>query len=158
VPGDARSTDPSRARQSSWVADPTVVGSGAVRRTTAALWAEQDRHPGDRHRLYRAVADAVDADTVLYPGSWCDIAASFVWPSVTYVDAGDVAMASIDPRYELAGVIHSRDGRYRCTSDDLHTYLVPKTSVEDIVELVGRTGRGLAYTRSAYAYLFRRVR
>jgi hypothetical protein len=35
---------------------------------------------------------------------------------------------------------------------------VPKKSVEDITALVEGTGRGIAYTRSAYAYLFRRVR
>jgi hypothetical protein len=71
---------------------------------------------------------------------------------------GDVALASIDPRYELAGVIHSREGGYRCASEDLRTYLIPKTPVDDIPELIGRTGRGIAYTRSAHAYLFRRVR
>ena len=71
---------------------------------------------------------------------------------------GDVALASIDPRYELAGVIRSRDGGYRYASGELESYLVPKTPVEDIAELVERTGRGIAYTRSAYAYLFRRVR
>ena len=216
----------------------TSVGRlDAVRKATAALWAEQDRHPGDRHRLFRTVADAVDADTALYPGSWCDVAASFVWPSVTYVDAdrraarffddtdgvreivaaqgdsatdpelrflhadytdplpleaesfdllvslfagpvsrhctgylrvggvllanpshGDVALASIDPRYELTGIIRSRDGGYAYASRELESYLVPKIPVEDIAELVARTGRGIAYTRSAYAYLFSRVR
>lgn len=208
-----------------------------MRKATQGLWAEQDRHPGDRHRLFRAVVGVVDARAVLYPGSWCDVAASFVWPSVTYVDAdrraarffddpdgvreiiaahsdaaidpefrflhadytdplpleavsfdllvslfagpvsrhctqylrvggmllanashGDVALASIDPRYELAGVIQSRDGGYRCASDDLETYLVPKVPVDDIAALIARTGRGIAYTRPAYAYLFRRVR
>lgn len=208
-----------------------------MRKATEGLWAEQDQHPGDRHRLFRTVADAVDVDTVLYPGSWCDISASFVWPSVTYVDVdrraarffddpdgvreiiaahsdpaiapefrflhadyadplpfeaasfdllvslfagpvsrhctgylrvgglllanpshGDVALASIDPRYELAGVIHSREGGYRCEREDLQAYLVPKIPVDDIPELIGRTGRGIAYTTSAYAYLFRRVR
>ena len=71
---------------------------------------------------------------------------------------GDVALASIDPRYQLTGVVRSRDGGYRYASGELETYLVPKTPVEDVAELVGRTGRGIAYTRSAYAYLFRRVR
>ena len=207
----------------------------AVRKVTAALWAKQQRHSGDRHQLFRAVAAAVDAGTVLYPGSWCDVVASCVWPSVTYVDSdrqaarffadpdgvreivaahadamdpqvrfiaadytvplpldagsfdllvslyagpvsryctgylrvggvllanpshGDVALASTDPRYELTSVIHSHDGGYRYASGELESYLVPKTPVEDIAELVEGTGRGIAYTRSAYAYLFRRV-
>ncbi|MEM7325562.1 MAG: hypothetical protein AAF531_20920 [Actinomycetota bacterium] len=37
-------------------------------------------------RLFSAVAAAVPATEVLYPGSFVDIAASFVFPSVTYVD------------------------------------------------------------------------
>ncbi len=207
-----------------------------MRTSTAELWAEQERHPGDRHRLFGAVAETVDAETVLYPGSWCDVAASFVWPSVTYVDSdrraarffedadgvreiiiaaegapvdpavrfihrdytgqlpleaesfdllvslyagpvsqhctrylrvggvllvnpshGDVALASIDPRYELVGVV-SRGDDYRCTGADLDRYLVPKKPVEITRELIERTGRGVAYTKPAFAYLFRRVR
>lgn len=33
-----------------------------------------------------AVAAAIDVERVLYPGSYVDLAPSFVWPSVTYVD------------------------------------------------------------------------
>ncbi|MEQ8718104.1 MAG: hypothetical protein RIE08_10910 [Acidimicrobiales bacterium] len=208
-----------------------------MRTKTAELWAEQDKHPGDHHRLFGAVAEAVDAETVLYPGSWCDVAASFVWPSVTYVDKdrravrffddpggvreiiaavagapadpevgfiradyteplplaadgfdllvslyagpvsrhctsylrvggallanpshGDVALASIDPRLELSGVVTPRGGGYRATTADLEQYLVPKKPVEITAELIERTGRGVAYTNQAFAYLFRRVR
>ncbi len=46
----------------------------------------QNRHPGDRLRLFSAVAGAVDAQSALYPGSFVDIAASFVFDEVTYVD------------------------------------------------------------------------
>ena len=53
---------------------------------TQKLWDKQDQHVGDRQRLFAAVAEAVEAATVLYPGSYVDVAASFVWPSVTYVD------------------------------------------------------------------------
>ncbi len=53
---------------------------------TRKLWDKQDQHVGDRHRLFAAVAAAVEAATVLYPGSYVDVAPSFVWPSVTYVD------------------------------------------------------------------------
>jgi hypothetical protein len=53
---------------------------------TRRLWEQQDRHVGDRHRLFEAVAREVAASSVLYPGSYVDVAPSFVWPSVTYVD------------------------------------------------------------------------
>ena len=53
---------------------------------TRRLWEKQDQHGGDRLRLFTAVADALDVATVLYPGSYVDLAPSFVWPSVAYVD------------------------------------------------------------------------
>jgi len=57
-----------------------------VKPRTQKLWAKQDQHEGDRLRLFSAVATAVDGPRVLYPGSFVDIAASFAFPSVTYVD------------------------------------------------------------------------
>lgn len=57
-----------------------------MKSTTNELWAKQDRHHGDRLRLFSAVATHVEAPRVLYPGSFVDVAASFVFPAVTYVD------------------------------------------------------------------------
>lgn len=81
-----------------------------MRAKTAELWAEQNQHPGDRHRLFRAVADVVDAETVFYPGSWCDVAASFVWPSVTYVDIDRRAVRFFDDTDGVLEVIAAIDG------------------------------------------------
>lgn len=64
---------------------------------TGELWAKHDHHRGDRWRRFRAVAEGVDArvdatgaiaraSTVFYPGSYVDIAPSFVFGSVTYLD------------------------------------------------------------------------
>lgn len=209
----------------------------AVRKPTGQLWAQQDRHPGDHWRLFRAVAAFVEGGEVLYPGSFVDIAPSFVWASVTYVDSdrraarffddvdgiaalitahgvaaadrrvafvaadytlpldipdastdllislsagfvsehctrylrvggtllvnashGDVAMASIDGRYELAAVVRSRSGRYTVSGVDPGVFLVPKREVEITRELLHSVGRGIVYTTSPFAYLFRRVR
>ncbi|MEM9514148.1 MAG: hypothetical protein AAGA42_04750 [Actinomycetota bacterium] len=70
---------------------------------------------------------------------------------------GDAAMASIDPRYELAGVVTSRNGRYAVRRDELDHYLVPKRPTDITVESLHESGRGIAYTRSPFAYLFERV-
>ncbi len=203
---------------------------------TRALWAKQDQHTGDRQRLFAAVADAVDATAVLYPGSFADVAASFAFPDVTYVDVdaraarffadtagvreiidshrpagadppgvrfvhgsythpldladgsvdllvslyagfvsehctrylrvggallvnpshGDVAMASIDHRYRLDAVVLSGSGRYR-VDRDVAGYLIPRKEQPLTVELIHRLGRGVAYTRFPFAYLFTRV-
>jgi len=202
---------------------------------TKALWDKQNIHPGDRWRLFSAVAGTVAAERVLYPGSYVDVAASFVFPTVTYVDSdaraktffsdisgvgeiiatqvgslrnpefrfihgdytaaleidadydlllslyagfvsqhctrylrvggvllvnpshGDAAMASIDPRYELCGVVTSRAGDYRVRTEGLGDYLIPKKQVELSPEILRERGRGIAYTKSPFAYLFRRV-
>lgn len=208
----------------------------AVLDRTRTLWAKQDRHVGDRERLFTAVAETVEASTVLYPGSYVDLAPSFVWPAVTYVDVdrraaqffgdvdgiqellaehgvdnashvvrfigtdytkslaldigafdllislyagfisehctqylrvggtllvnpshGDVAMASIDPRYRLRGVIAARSGRYSVTSEDPDTYLQPNRDVEVTSESLHASRRGVPYTRSPFAYLFERI-
>ncbi len=203
---------------------------------TRALWARQDRHEGDRHRLFGAVAEAVAASHVLYPGSYVDLAPSFVWPSVTYVDMdrraerffadaagvaellvdhgadpdahevrfiaadyreplplpdgafdllislytgpaldhcsrylaagghllanpshGDVALAAVDDRYRLVAVVQSRRSGYVVRSDGLDQYLVPKRPTPVTADEIRASGRGVAYTKSAFAYLFERV-
>lgn len=209
---------------------------GHVQERTRQLWEKQDQHRGDRHRLFTSVAAALDAKHVLYPGSYVDIAPSFVWPSVTYVDIdrrasqffadepgvqelliehgvepaahtvrfiaanyadqldlddgefdllvslyagfvseactrylrvggsllvntshGDAAMASIDPHYRLSAVVKSRSGDYRVDARDLDTYLVTKRDVDVTKETLHTTGRGIAYTKSPFAYLFERI-
>jgi hypothetical protein len=203
---------------------------------TSKLWAEQDRHPSDRHRLFSAVSTAVPSSSVLYPGSWVDIAPSFVFDDVTYVDTdhrsgqffddpdgvdeiiaehrqpassttwrfihadyssdlslpdghfdllvslyagfvsehctrylrpgghllvnsshGDAAMASIDPAFRLVAVVQSRSGGYSVTDKDLGSYLVPKTPTTITAETLHKSGRGVAYTKPVFAYVFQRL-
>jgi len=88
---------------------------------TRQLWEKQNRLVGDRTGLFAAVADAVEVNTVLYPGSYVDITPSFTWSCLTYLDLtdgsfdllvnsshGDAAMASLDAQYRVDGVVVSR--------------------------------------------------
>ncbi|MCZ7529675.1 MAG: hypothetical protein M5U31_04635 [Acidimicrobiia bacterium] len=202
---------------------------------TRELWDKQNQHERDRARLFTAVAGATGARSALYPGSYVDLAPSFVFPAVTYVDSdkraaaffedddgihelvaansgpdhpeirffhadyttdldlsseafdllvslyagfvsehctaylrvggsllvnpshGDAAMASIDSRYELEGVVVSRSGRYRVSRSNLDDYLVPKRPTEITADLLHESGRGIGYTKSPFAYLFTRT-
>ncbi|MCB0965695.1 MAG: hypothetical protein KDB37_02570 [Ilumatobacter sp.] len=72
------------------------------------LWEKQDQHRGDRHRLFSAVAAAVDVETVLYPGSYVDLAPSFVWPSVTYVDIDRRATQFFDDEAGVRALLADR--------------------------------------------------
>lgn len=59
---------------------------------TERMWDRQNFHPGDRHRLFSAIADAFTVTKALYPGLFIDIAPSFVFDSVTFVDINAQAL------------------------------------------------------------------
>lgn len=206
-----------------------------MREATRKLWDKQNQHPDDRFRLFRAVGTFIAPETVLYAGSYVDIAPSFIFPNVTYVDIdrraksffddeegvreiidaqgsappenrfsfihsdyakltlpeqsfdllvslyagfiseyctdflkvgghllvnpshGDAALASIDERYRLAATVTSHSGDYRVSQTGLAGYLQPKKPVEITREGLFSTNRAVAYTRSAFAYIFERV-
>ena len=66
-------------------------------------------------------------------------------------------MASISPEYSLAAVVNARVGRYTITERDLNSYLIPKRPTTITPDLLHQSGRGIAYTRSPFAYVFRRL-
>ncbi len=57
-----------------------------MKERTRLLWDGSNRHAGDRHRLFTAIAESFDISTALYPGCYLDITPSFVLDSVTYLD------------------------------------------------------------------------
>ena len=71
---------------------------------------------------------------------------------------GDASMARLDADYELAGAISRRGERFCLVETDFSSYFVPKRDLEVTREYVMRTRRGVAFTRRAFAYAFRRVR
>lgn len=77
---------------------------------TAQLWAKQDQHTGDRWRLFRAVGGAIDACQVFYPGCFVDIAPSFVFESVTYLDLDKRTPGFFADRKGVAEIIAAHDG------------------------------------------------
>lgn len=68
---------------------------------------------------------------------------------------GDASIAALDPDLELVAAVHHRDSRYRLDSENLDRYLIPKDVAAADADLIRSTGRGIAYTRTAFAYLFR---
>ena len=66
----------------------------------------------------------------------------------------DAAIAAIDTRYQLVGVVLSRAGNYSVNDRNLDSYLIPKRDIEVTADLIHESGRGIAYTKSSFAYLF----
>lgn len=107
---------------------------------TQALWAQQDRHSGDRWRLFLAISKAVPAQTVLYPGSYVDLAPSFVFPDVTYADIDKRANAFFADRDELNKIIAGHDAdpdtrKLQFIHADYNDLDLPEQSVDLLVSL-----------------------
>ena len=71
---------------------------------------------------------------------------------------GDASMAWLDQDFALVAAINRRGERFSLVETNLASYFVPKRDHPITREYLERTKRGVAYTRSAYAYAFRRVR
>jgi len=68
---------------------------------------------------------------------------------------GDASLAALDPDLQLVAAVLHRDSRYRLDDGDLDRYLVPKNPRAADPALIRRQGRGIAYTKPAFAYVFR---
>jgi len=77
---------------------------------TRTLWDKQDQHKGDRWRLFQRIQRVLEAQTALYPGSYVDIAPSFVIPSVTYVDMDKRAPRFFGDRDGVTELIAEHEG------------------------------------------------
>ncbi|WP_316506109.1 class I SAM-dependent methyltransferase [Nitrosopumilus sp.] len=71
---------------------------------------------------------------------------------------GDATMASIDKDYELVGVLNRKnDDKYSFSEKDLSSYFIPKKPVKITKKYVRQINRGIGYTKSASAYIFRKT-
>jgi hypothetical protein len=60
-------------------------------------------------------------------------------------------MAALDPSFEVVGAFARRD---RLRTDELDTYLQPRSGRPTTTDELRRSGRGVAATRDAKAHLF----
>ncbi len=67
---------------------------------------------------------------------------------------GDASLAALDPSLRLVAVVHHRGAHYRIVTDRLEEYLIPKRSETADAARIRSSGRGIAYTKTAFAYLF----
>ncbi len=70
---------------------------------------------------------------------------------------GDAGVAAIDKDYQLVAVFSLRYGKYKIKKTDLDSYFVPKSSVQLTREYLMQLQKGIGYTKSSSAYLFRKI-
>ncbi|UWQ99083.1 hypothetical protein K3729_17020 [Rhodobacteraceae bacterium S2214] len=76
---------------------------------TQKLWDKQNQHPDDRFRLFRAVGKVVAPKAVLYAGSYVDVAPSFIFPNVTYVDMDRRAKRFFEDETGVKEIVAAKD-------------------------------------------------
>ncbi|NJC95841.1 MAG: hypothetical protein C3F07_14910 [Anaerolineales bacterium] len=70
---------------------------------------------------------------------------------------GDAGVAAMDKDYQLAAVFSLRSGKYKMSKSNLDDYFVPKSSIKLTKEYLMQLQKGIGYTKSSSAYLFRRI-
>ena len=71
---------------------------------------------------------------------------------------GDAPLAYLDKRFELIGVVKRNGNRFSYSENALDSYFIPKGKKPFGTETIEKTMRGLAYTKTAYAYVFRKLK
>lgn len=139
------------------------------------------RRPNQRGRDHRTPPEAVDPGSVaLHPRRLSDAARasrSIVRAArLPVCRVGIRALHAIPPSWWVVArqpqprrrgdgldrrcvrpVVVARSGNYRVTTRDLGGYQIPKRPVTVTSDLLHESGRGIAYTRSPFAYLFERT-
>ncbi len=80
----------------------------------------------------------------LRPGGWL----------LANTSHGDASIAALDPTTTLVAAVHHDADRYHLDVDGLDHYLIPKRPEAADPDKIRASGRGIAYTKAAFAYVF----
>lgn len=150
----------SDARAAMYFADPDRVRSELAGRARPGAATEVTFLRSDYTKPLEVADDSMDLLISLFAGPMWDHCRRYLRPGgwlLANTSHGDASLAALDPSARLVGVAHHRDGRYRVNVDRLEGYLVPKRPESADPEQIRRSGRGIAYTRSAFAYVFQAI-
>ena len=70
---------------------------------------------------------------------------------------GDAPLAYLDERFALIGVVKRNGNRFSYSENFLDTYFIPKGKKKIDTEIIEKTMKGPAYTKTAYAYVFTKL-
>ncbi|WP_231251517.1 hypothetical protein [Nocardioides furvisabuli] len=145
-------------RATRFFGDPDLIRAELDGRTRDGAGVEVRFHPADYYRPLPVDDSSVDLLISLFTGPAWEHTRRYVRPGgllLANASHGDASLAALDPSLQLVGVAHEDGERYRITTDELEEYLVPRRPSAADPDAIRRSGRGIAYTRSAFAYIFR---
>lgn len=141
-----------------YFAAPELVEAELADRSTSAAIAGVRFVPGDYTGPLPIANGTFDLLISLYAGPVWDHCRRYLRPRGVLLansSHGDASIAALDPDLELVAAVHHRDSQYRLDTRDPGQYLIPKNPAAADPDLIRASGRGIAYTRTAFAYLFR---
>ncbi len=145
-------------RATRFFADPDLVRAELDGRTRRGAGVEVRFHAADYYQPLPVENGSVDLLISLFTGPAWEHTRRYLRPGgwlLANASHGDASLAALDPSLQLVGVAHEDGDRYRITTDELEEYLIPKRPSSADSDAIRNSGRGIAYTRSAFAYIFR---
>ena len=70
---------------------------------------------------------------------------------------GDASLAALEPALQLIAVVYQRADKYRLDIANLENNLIPKRPSTADPDTIRRQGRGIAYMKTAFAYVLKVV-
>lgn len=144
-------------RAARYFADDALVEADLAGRTRPGAGAEVGFVHGDYTGDLDLPEAGFDLLISLYAGLVWDHCRRYLAPGgllLANTSHGDACVAALDPSLTLVAAISHRDGDYRLETTGLETHLVPKKPESADADLIRQRGRGIAYTKSAFAYVF----
>lgn len=150
-------SDPRAGR---FFADSDVVAAELAGRTRPGAGREVRFIGADYTHQLDLAEGSVDLLVSLFAGPVWQHCARYLRPGgwlLANTSHGDASLAALDPAVRLVAAVDHRDDRYHLSTDRLERYLVPKRPESADAAAIRASGRGIAYTRTAFAYLFQRT-
>lgn len=147
-------------RAARFFADPDLIRSELTDRTSSPVRGainEISFLPADYTHDLPLEARGFDLLISLYAGPVWDHCRTYLEPGgllLANTSHGDACIAALDPALTLVAAVHHRDSKYRIDEHHLDQYLVPKSPAAADTDKIRADGRGIAYTRTAFAYIF----
>ncbi|WP_061964332.1 hypothetical protein [Demequina aurantiaca] len=147
-------------RAAKYFADGALVASELERHVPPALAPEVDFVHGDYTAPLACQEGSFDLLISLFAGPVWDHCQRYLAPGgllLANASHGDASIAGLDARLQLVGVVQRDADQWSLADTSLDEYLIPKRPELADADLIRADGRGLQYTRPAWAYLFRLV-
>ena len=145
-------------RAARYFADRSLVADELEGRTGPGAGADVRFLQADYTGPLPLAAAGFDLLISLYAGPVWDHCRQYLSPDgllLANTSHGDASLAALDPSLELVAAVHHRGDEYRLDDTALNSYLQPRNPSSADPDLIRSQGRGIRYTRTAFAYLFR---